>query len=139
VTAKNEDAHIKLVRDRGPSSPRSHRAEQFLKRFIPAESQRHTAEVITLGLVQDHVHIVLRLPAHFDLPRLVQGLKGASARLANQDESISKTGLRWDAGYRAVSIGRQQLPVVVAYVRNQARRHPDRKIETNGSPGVCAG
>jgi len=106
----------------GPSEAR------FLERFLPAEAQRHKTTVIALGLVQGHVHLVLRLPGQFDLPRLVQGLKGASARLANQDTTISKTGLRWAGGYTAVSIGRHQLRTAIGYVKNQAQRHPDRAI-----------
>lgn len=104
----------------------------FLSRFLPAEAQRHHATVIALGLVQDHVHLVLRLPSHFDIPRLVQGLKGASAHLANEKAEISKTGLRWAHGYVATSVGRRQLSLVVEYVKQQARKHPDRAI---GFPG----
>ena len=102
----------------------------FLKRFLPAEAQRHGARVIVLGLVQDHLHMVLRLPAAYDLPRLVQGFKGASARLANRDVAISRAGLRWAEGYDARSVGPRQLADVIAYVKRQATRHPDRALPT---------
>jgi putative transposase len=96
---------------------------EFLKRFLPAEAQRHKATVLALGLVQDHVHLVVQLPAQFDISRLIQGFKGASARLANQDLNITKRGLRWNPGYSAVSVGRRQLQLVMDYVKDQARRH----------------
>ena len=60
------------------------RIAAFLRRFLLAEALRHGARVLEIGIVRDHVHIVLQLPAAFDVPRLVQGLKGASARLANR-------------------------------------------------------
>ena len=97
----------------------------FLGRFLPAESQRHGAQVLAHAMLQDHVHVVLRLPARFDVPRLVQGLKGASSRLVNKDLGVSKSGLRWAEGYHAASIGRRQLPSVIGYLKNQARRHPN--------------
>jgi REP element-mobilizing transposase RayT len=100
----------------------------FLGRFLPSEAQRHGAQVLAHAMVEDHVHIVLRLPTRIDLPRLVQGMKGASSRLVNQDEELSKTGLRWSEGYHAASIGRRQLPIVIAYIKNQARRHPEKMV-----------
>jgi REP element-mobilizing transposase RayT len=101
---------------------------RFLGRFLPAEVHRHGATMVALGMVCDHIHLVLRLPGRFDLPRLVQGLKGASARLANQDKSISRTGLRWAHGYHVVSVSPRNVPAAVNYVRTQAERHPDRAI-----------
>ncbi|MFQ5426989.1 MAG: IS200/IS605 family transposase [Gaiellales bacterium] len=98
---------------------------RFLKRFLPAEAQRHGAQVIALGIVSDHVHVLLRPPPHFDIPRLVQGLKGASARVANRD-GVGRAGLRWSRGYDARSVSPQHISAVATYVRNQVRRHPDR-------------
>lgn len=83
---------------------------------------------IALGLVRDHVHLLLRLPGQFDLPKLVQGLKGASARLANADAQISRCGLRWASGYHVHSVSPRSLPAAADYVRRQADRHPDRAI-----------
>ena len=111
---------------------------EFLRRFLPAEAQRHRAQVLALGLVDDHVHLVLRLPAQFDLPRLVQGLKGASSRLVNRDANRYKTGLRWNESYHAASVGRRQLALVIEYVKHQAQRHPDRRVraETRALQGA---
>jgi REP element-mobilizing transposase RayT len=47
----------------------------FLRRFLPAGAIRLGARVLALGLVQDHAHLILRLPARYDLPRLVQELR----------------------------------------------------------------
>jgi len=107
----------------GPSEAR------FLGRFLPAEARRHGAEIVAAGTVCDHVHVILRLPGRFDLPRLVQGLKGASARLANADQNISRTGLRWAHGYHLVSVSPRNLRAAVEYVRSQAERHPERAID----------
>ncbi len=103
----------------GPSEAR------FLERFLPGEAARHGCQSIAVGIVSDHVHLVLRLPTRFDLPRLAQGLKGASARLASLD---SLTGLRWAKGYEAKTVSPSGLAKVVQYVRDQARRHPNRAI-----------
>jgi REP element-mobilizing transposase RayT len=106
---------------------------RFLGRFLPAEARRQGAAVVAMGMVCDHVHLVLRIPGRIDMPRLVQGLKGASARLANQDQTISLTGLRWAHGYHLVSVSPRNVKAAVAYVTGQRARHPDRAIEGLGA------
>ena len=101
---------------------------RFLERFLPAEAKRHGAATLALGMVQDHVHMVLRLPSRIDLPRLAQGLKGASARLINKDLRLSTTGVRWGTGYSAYSVSPRDLKGTIQYVRDQPLRHPDRAI-----------
>ena len=72
-----------------------------------------------MGIVKDHIHVVLELPATFDVPRLMQGLKGASARIANRDGIANHESLRWAQGYELRSVGVGQLRKVIAYVRGQ--------------------
>jgi REP element-mobilizing transposase RayT len=96
------------------------RVASFLRRFLPAEATRHGCEVVALGLVPDHVHMVLRIPPRGDLPRMVQGLTGASSRLGNLESTV---GLRWEKGYQIKTVSPSGLPRVIAYVKNQAQRH----------------
>jgi putative transposase len=102
------------------------RVAEFLGRFLPAECGRHSAKVLALGIVENHVHTVLALPLSFDIPRLVQGLKGASARIANRDGIAEHESLRWEQGYDIHSVGPRQLEHAIAYVRDQRQRHPER-------------
>ena len=103
----------------------------LLGRLLPAIARRHRARVIATGMVQDHVHVVLPLAPVIDIPRLVQGLKGATARIVNREGLMPRAPLRWAAGYDLRSIGMRDLRRAISYVRNQAARHPDRAF----SPG----
>ena len=47
------------------------RTEEFLRRFLPVEARRHGACILALGMVADHVHLVLRLAVVSNIPRLV--------------------------------------------------------------------
>jgi len=101
----------------------------FLRRFVLAEAGRHGARVVETGIVRDHVHIILELPPVFDVPRLIQGLKGASARIANRDEIARHESLRWAQGYDLRSVGLRQLRGAIAYVKSQADHHPERAFD----------
>jgi putative transposase len=109
---------------------------RFLRRFLPAEARRHGATLLAMGMVADHVHLLLRLPGSFALPRLVQGLKGASARRLNVELAARPSGLRWASGYDARSVSPKALSRVSAYVGGQAQRHPDLAIRKHGDRGM---
>src|SRR5436309_5039591 len=66
-------------------------AAAFLRRVLPEIARRHGTRVVDLGIVRNHVHLVLELPPHVDIPRLVQGLKGdrKSTRLNSSHVKIS--------------------------------------------------
>ena len=95
----------------------------FLKRFLLEEATRHRVRVIEVGIVRDHVHMILQLPSCFDVPRMVQGFKGASAGIANRDGIVRKESLRWDRSYDLRSVGLHQLKTAVSYVRKQGLHH----------------
>jgi REP element-mobilizing transposase RayT len=109
-------------------------AAEFLHHFLPAEAERHGARLLECGIVADHVHVVLRLAPILNIPRLVQGLKGASARIANRDGLMPRAPLRWAEGYDLRSVGVRQLPAVLAYVRHQATRHPQLALPRSEPP-----
>ena len=100
----------------------------FLRRFLPREAERHGARVLAIGIVADHVHVVLRLAAVNNIPRMVQSFKGASARVANREGLTPRAPLRWAEGYDLRSLGVRQLRTVMDYVENQAHRHPNLAV-----------
>ena len=101
---------------------------RFLKRFLPATAKRNGAEVKAIGVVQNHVHLVLHLYPIVDVPRLVQSLKGASARVINRDGVMPGKKLRWASGYDLRSISPRSFLQAKRYVENQGRRHPTLAI-----------
>ena len=104
----------------------------FLRRVLPRIAERHNVRVVEIGIVSNHVHVIVELSPCPDIPRLVQGLKGASARIANRDGYMPRARLRWAAGYDFRSLGVRDLQRAIAYVRDQARRHPELAIEDPG-------
>jgi REP element-mobilizing transposase RayT len=102
-----------------------------LDRFLRVEAGRHGARVLETGIVRDHVHVALELSPTFDVPRLMQGLKGASARIANRDGIATRQSLRWAQGYDLRSIGPRQLRGVIAYIQSQADRHPGQALDAS--------
>ena len=105
------------------------RVEAFLEIFLRTKATQHNVNVLAIGMVNDHVHVVLEVQPVFDLPALMQGLKGASARIANRDGHAHRGPLQWTPGYDARTVGITQLRSVINYVRTQSTHHPDRAIQ----------
>jgi putative transposase len=109
---------------------------RFLERFLRQEAARHGTRVLELGIVSNHVHAIVQLPPVIDIPRLVQGLKGASARIANRDGLMPRARLRWADGYDLRSVGVRQLGQARRYVNTQPEHHPDLAIGPSGPHGA---
>ena len=75
---------------------------------------------------EDHVHPPVHYPPKVQLPKLVNSLKGVSARLPRKEyEAHVRRYLReghfWSGSYFAGSCGGAPLTVVQQYIENQKR------------------
>lgn len=122
--------YIHLVwttRNRAPmiDAPRA----RFLDRFIQAIGREERAELLALGMVTTHVHLLMRIVPVTVVPRLIQRIKGGSAHLARK-EGIGEIALPllWAEGYNIDSVSHQSRDTVARYVLRQAEHHPEEAI-----------
>jgi len=101
----------------------------FLCRFLRAMAARESAQILELGIVSTHVHLLFRAEPVTELSKLIQLLKGASSHLGRKEgHSNSGKQLRWAQGYSLETVGERQLPVVREYIRSQPVRHREEAI-----------
>lgn len=96
---------------------------EALRRTAVAER----AEILSLAILKTHVHLLVRLPARFDLPHFLQAMKGGSSYVVNRDPSI-KIGLRWAPEYSATSVSPRSIARVTKYIETQVEHHPGEGI-----------
>ena len=107
---------------------------QFLPPLLRNIARQEKVHILELGMVATHVHVLVRLHPTTRISRLLQRLKGGSARLANDQLHLTGANrLRWDAGYSIHSISPRSIDRVREYLRRQADHHPEARIE--GWPG----
>jgi len=100
----------------------------FLCRFLRAVARQERAQVLQIGLVATHVHLLIRAHPTTSIPNLLQRMKGGSAVIGSRQRRVPGVDLRWARGYSITSVGPRAVPVVSAYLRSQARRHPGEAI-----------
>ena len=80
------------------------------------------AEVIAIGGMADHVHLLVRVPASLAPAALVKQVKGSTSHLINPTHG-AQAPFRWQGGYGVFSVSRQHLARIRRYVLNQEEHH----------------
>ena len=121
-------AHIVWTpRDRAPLIE-AERA-RFLQLFLFAVAAEERAQILALGMVSTHVHMLAALNVSADIPRLIQRFKGGSARVATRDHiGPRQRPLRWAKGYDLRSVTLRNAEMAADYVEAQSMHHPDEAI-----------
>ncbi len=100
-------------------------------------AEQEKAAVLGIGMVQTHVHLLVRLHPTTAVSRLLQRIKGGSALLVTRQLELPESrALKWSKGYSMESVGARAIDNVMAYLRDQPDHHPQEAI--HGWPGDIA-
>jgi putative transposase len=91
---------------------------------LQAECRRLKAELLALGGVEDHVHLLVTMPSPLSIADLVKQLKGSSSHLISHQSSLANF-FKWQGSYGAFSISEEDVSSVQSYIANQAKHHQD--------------
>ena len=85
-------------------------------------------ELVRVGGVADHVHIVTTLPRTVSQAEMIEQIKKASSKWIKEVDT--RYGLFfWQRGYGAFSVGPSQLDAVLQYVDGQQEHHRTRTFQ----------
>ena len=92
-----------------------------LATIIGEVCQEHQAEVLSLEIMPDHVHVLVEVDPPFGIHRLVKLMKGRSSRLLRQAFPSLKTRMPtlWTNSYFVSTVGGAPLSVMKQYIENQ--------------------
>lgn len=91
-------------------------------RAIGAKCQELKAEVVAIGGVEDHIHLLVHLPAALSVADLAKHVKGASSHLVNF-RLPGGGSFRWQGSYAAFSVDPRRLDRVIDYISRQHEHH----------------
>ena len=90
--------------------------------FLGGIAREQGFKALAIGGVEDHVHLLLSLPATLPIAKAIQLVKGASSKWVH-DTFPKHRGFAWQEGYGAFSIGVSQVDATTKYIRSQAEHH----------------
>jgi putative transposase len=85
-------------------------------------------ELVRVGGVADHVHIVTTLPRTLSQAQLIEQIKKTSSKWIKTIDA-SYRGFFWQRGYGAFSVSPSQLEAVLQYVDGQQEHHRTRTFQ----------
>ncbi len=96
--------------------------EERLYPYIIAIVNNRKHEVIAIGGMPDHIHILLRLHPSQCISDLVRDIKSNSSHMVNE-EHLVRGRFAWQTEYGAFTYSKSQVPAVKRYVLNQKAHH----------------
>ena len=101
--------------------------KNLLEACIRRSASRNKIKIIELDVQPEHVHCVVEVSFTISVSKVLQFLKGGSAKLffefAPRMRLRYPRGHLWSRGKFASSVGFVQLDKVTEYVRNQSTHH----------------
>ena len=99
-----------------------------LRELLRKECEKLDIYILTGHVAKDHVHLLVSVPPHVAVSKMMQQLKGASSRKMLQEfGELSRQfwgRYLWARGYFAVSSGNVTDEIIKQYIESQGKEPP---------------
>jgi putative transposase len=94
-----------------------------LKEIIQQVCTESSADLLSLEVLPDHVHLLVEVDPQYGIHRLVRSIKGRSSRLLRQEfpRLRSRLPTLWTNSYFVSTVGGAPLEVIKQYIEQQKR------------------
>ena len=96
--------------------------------YLAAVCRDLGAQLVRVGGVADHVHIVTTLPRTLSQAQMIERIKKVSSKWIKTLDAGYR-GFFWQRGYGAFSVSPSQLDAVLQYVDTQQEHHRTRTFQ----------
>ena len=101
--------------------------ESRLDAAIAAKSHELKCDVLAIGGIADHLHLLVRFPTTLAVATLVKEVKGASSHLVTHEIAPNEF-FKWQGAYGAFTVSKKDVESVAAYVNNQKAHHAAKTL-----------
>lgn len=92
--------------------------------YMGGIARKNRFKAVSIGGIEDHVHLLLSLPGTLDVAKAVQLIKAGSSKWMHEEMAMPLSA--WQESYGAFSVGVSQVPATIKYIQNQKQHH--RKV-----------
>jgi len=93
-----------------------------LYEMLTVEIRKNCIQLIELGGIEDHTHVLMRCAPNHYIPKILKQIKGSSSHFVNHDIKPDFY-FQWQRGYGIFSISRWDLNKIRNYIKNQKEHH----------------
>ena len=102
--------------------------EQRIWSYLGGIGRENDIKAVQIGGIENHVHLLLGVPAVLAISKAVQLIKGGSSKWI-KDTLPGLTRFAWQDGYAAFTVSKSGIPEVERYIRSQREHHRLRSFE----------
>lgn len=110
---------------RNPYLSEAFREETY--KYIAGIIANKDGQLIEIGGMLDHVHILTSCSPSIALAEFVRDIKANSSKWLHEEKQLTR--FAWQTGYGAFTVSASQVDVVRHYIRNQAEHHRRQSFE----------
>ena len=96
--------------------------------FMGGIARENGMKALAIGGMNDHVHLLVSLPATLSTAKAMQLIKGGASIWLNE-RFPGLQPFAWQKGYGAFSVGVSQLDATMAYIKNQEEHHRGKSFQ----------
>lgn len=96
--------------------------------FMGGIARKNKMKALAIGSTDDHVHMLLSLPATIPVAKAIQLIRGGSSKWVHETFS-SHHDFAWQEGYGAFSISISPVKDTIAYIPAQEEHHRKRSFQ----------
>ena len=97
-------------------------SQEPLWAYLGGIARANEMKALSIGGTDDHIHMLVSLPATLSLAKAVQLLEGTSSKWVHES-SPTHADFAWQEGYGAFRISVSGVDDTIAYIKNQAEHH----------------
>lgn len=97
-------------------------SQRDLYRYMETVCRDDRCEVLAVGGMADHVHLLVLLSNTITLADLMKHVKGGSSRFVTKNLKPG-SAFAWQGSYSAFSVSRSHLRGVIGYIETQEQHH----------------
>jgi REP element-mobilizing transposase RayT len=87
--------------------------------YVAGICKNHGIFVHAMGRMDDHIHLLIQIPAPLSLAQALLAIKSNSSRWANEQGNK----FAWQQGDAAFSVRSSRIPAVVRFIQTQESHH----------------
>lgn len=96
--------------------------------YIGGILRESNGTLLKIGGIADHVHLLAKLSPTLAISDVLRVVKTNSSKWTNERSDVDFK-FQWQPVFAAFSVSESQVPVVEAYIANQAEHHRKRTFE----------
>ena len=100
-------------------------AEEKAYAIICSQCRAMGGKVFAIGGIENHVHLLVGLPAVCSLPEFIKSVKGVSSRTLNQWYGCPTWSFKWQGRYGVTTVSPADIKLITRYIENQKQHHAE--------------